>query len=41
VLELTYDQLNELLGQSEVTRDTLRKAADAHEEEHRERETAI
>jgi len=38
VLELTYDQLNELLGQSELTRDTLRKAADAHEEEHRGRE---
>ena len=38
VLELTYDQLNEFLGQSEVTKDTLRKAADAHEEEHRERE---
>lgn len=38
VLELTYDQLNELLGQSEVTLQALQKAAEAHEEEHRERE---
>jgi len=38
VLEITYDRLNELLGQSEVTLEALRKAADAHEEEHRERE---
>jgi ABC-type lipoprotein export system ATPase subunit len=38
VLELTYDELNEILGQSEVTLEALRKAAQAHEEEHRERE---
>jgi ABC-type lipoprotein export system ATPase subunit len=38
VLELTYDQLSELLGQSELTRDALHKAADAHEQEHRGRE---
>jgi ABC-type lipoprotein export system ATPase subunit len=38
VLELTYDQLSELLGQSEATRDTLQKAADAHEEEHKGRQ---
>ncbi len=40
VLELTYTQLNELLGQSEATLDTLRKAAEAHEQEHRVRDTA-
>jgi ABC-type lipoprotein export system ATPase subunit len=39
VLELTYEQLNTLLGQSEATRDALQKAADAHEQEHMERET--
>jgi ABC-type lipoprotein export system ATPase subunit len=39
VLELTYEQLNRLLGQSEATRDALQKAADAHEQEHKERET--
>jgi len=38
VLELTYDQLSELLGKSEVTRDALHRAADAHEEEHKGRE---
>jgi ABC-type lipoprotein export system ATPase subunit len=34
VLELTYAQLGELLGQSEVTRQALHKAADAHEQEN-------
>jgi ABC-type lipoprotein export system ATPase subunit len=34
VLELTYAELNELLSQSEVTRDVLLKAADAHEQEN-------
>jgi ABC-type lipoprotein export system ATPase subunit len=34
VLELTYDELNELLSQSEVTRDVLLKAAEAHEHEN-------
>ncbi len=34
VLELRYDQLNELLQQSEVTREALHKAADAHEQEN-------
>ena len=34
VLTLGYDQLNELLSQSEVTRDALHKAADKHEEEN-------
>lgn len=34
VLELGYEQLQELLGQSEVTRDLLHKAADAHEQEN-------
>lgn len=34
VLELTYDQLNALLSQSEVTREALHKAADAHEQEN-------
>ena len=33
-LTLGYDQLNELLSQSEVTRDALHKAADRHEEEN-------
>ena len=36
--ELTYEQLSELLGQSEVTRDALHRAADAHEQEHQGRE---
>ena len=40
VLELSYAELNELLSQSEVTRDALHKAADAHEQENiRGRET--
>ncbi len=34
VLALNYDQLNELLSTSEVTRDVLHKAADAHEQEN-------
>lgn len=34
VLELTYAELNELLGQSEVTREMLQKAAEAHEQEN-------
>jgi ABC-type lipoprotein export system ATPase subunit len=34
VLAITYDQLNSLLGQSEVTREALHKAADLHEEEN-------
>ena len=34
VLAIRYDQLNELLNQSEVTRETLRQLADKHEEEN-------
>jgi ABC-type lipoprotein export system ATPase subunit len=34
VLKLGYDQLNELLGQSEVTREALHQAADKHEVEN-------
>jgi ABC-type lipoprotein export system ATPase subunit len=34
VLAISYDQLNELLGQSEVTRETLHQAADLHEKEN-------
>jgi ABC-type lipoprotein export system ATPase subunit len=34
VLQLTYAELNELLGQSEVTRDALLKAAEAHAREN-------
>jgi ABC-type lipoprotein export system ATPase subunit len=34
VLEISYATLNELLSQSEVTRDLLHKAADAHEQEN-------
>jgi ABC-type lipoprotein export system ATPase subunit len=34
VLALRYDQLNELLNQSEVTRDWLRQMADRHEKEN-------
>ena len=37
VLALQYDQLNELLGQSEVTREVLHQAADLHEDENAER----
>jgi hypothetical protein len=34
VLRLGYDQLTELLNQSEVTRDALHQAADKHEQEN-------
>ena len=34
VLGINYDQLNELLSQSEVTRETLHEAADRHEQEN-------
>ncbi|HEY5982599.1 MAG TPA: ATP-binding cassette domain-containing protein [Anaerolineales bacterium] len=34
VIELTYAELNDLLSQSELTRDALHKAADAHEQEN-------
>jgi hypothetical protein len=34
VLAIGYDKLNELLSQSEVTRDTLRQMAERHEEEN-------
>jgi len=34
VLYLSYDQLNELLGESPVTREALRESADKHEEEN-------
>ncbi|MFH1185814.1 MAG: ATP-binding cassette domain-containing protein [Chloroflexota bacterium] len=34
VLELTYAELGELLGKSEVTREALQKAAQAHEQEN-------
>lgn len=34
VLAIGYDQLNELLNQSEATRDALRQAADRHEQEN-------
>jgi len=34
VLAINYDQLNELLGQSEVTREALHQMADQHEQEN-------
>ncbi|MBN1454426.1 MAG: ATP-binding cassette domain-containing protein [Anaerolineales bacterium] len=34
VLAISYDQLNELLGSSEVAREALRQAADQHEQEN-------
>jgi ABC-type lipoprotein export system ATPase subunit len=34
VLAIRYDQLNELLGESEVTREALHQAADRHEQEN-------
>ena len=34
VLAISYDQLNELLGQSEVTREALHQMADQHEQEN-------
>ena len=39
VLALGYDQLNELLSQSEVTREVLNQAAEMHEHENVERRT--
>ena len=39
VLAIKYDQLNELLSQSEVTREVLHQAADIHEHENVERRT--
>jgi len=40
VLAINYDQLNELLGQSEVTREALRQVAEQHEEENVKRRGA-
>jgi ABC-type lipoprotein export system ATPase subunit len=37
VLTISYDKLNELLGQSEVTREALHRAADQHEQENVQR----
>jgi len=34
VLAITYDQLNELLTQSDVTREALHQSADRHEAEN-------
>ena len=34
VLAINYDQLNELLSQSDITRETLHQAADRHEQEN-------
>jgi len=34
VLAISYDQLNELLDQSEVTREVLHQMADRHEQEN-------
>ena len=34
VLAIRYDQLNELLNESEVTREALQQAADRHEQEN-------
>jgi ABC-type lipoprotein export system ATPase subunit len=39
-LTISYDQLNELLNQSEVTREALHQAADRHEQENVERRGA-
>jgi ABC-type lipoprotein export system ATPase subunit len=41
VLAIHYDQLNELLSQSEVTREALHQAADRHEQENIERRKGI
>jgi CRP-like cAMP-binding protein len=41
VLALNYDQLNELLDQSEVTRDVLHQMADRHEKENLKRRRDI
>ena len=40
VLAISYDQLNELLSQSEITRDVLQLAAEQHEQENIERRGA-
>jgi ABC-type lipoprotein export system ATPase subunit len=40
VLAITYDQLNELLNESEVTREALHQAADRHEQENVEKRGA-
>lgn len=40
VLEITYDRLNELLNQSEVTREALYQAAELHEQENIEKRGA-
>jgi hypothetical protein len=34
LLTISYDQLNELLSQSEATREALHQAADMHEREN-------
>ncbi len=36
VLAISYNQLNEVLGESEVTREALHQAADRHEQENLE-----
>jgi len=41
VLALSYDQLDELLTQSEVTREALHQMADKHEEENRTRRGSL
>ena len=41
VLALAYDQLDELLSQSEVTREALHQMADKHEEENRMRRGSL
>ena len=41
VLALAYDQLDELLSQSEVTREALHQMADKHEEENRKRRGSL
>jgi len=41
VLALSYDQLDELLNQSEVTREALHQMADKHEEENRTRRGSL
>lgn len=41
VLALSYDQLDELLSQSEVTREALHQMADKHEEENRMRRGSL
>ena len=41
MLAISYDQLNELLNQSEATREALHQAADQHEQENVERPRRI